>query len=503
MISRPNGRFTFWAVWAVFAFAFLVCRWTLFDTVFYNVDEAEYAVAAQALKQNLLPGLDLLGSTKPPGIVLLYPGLFASAGQSILAIQVAGFVLWLLLLALVMKLAERLIPEIPLWMTALGFFLISNSFGHPREIHALNVELPGTVCAVWALLHLTGRHTSLNFVLAGIALGISLLFRQSFVFFAIPAFVLLSPNSVRKLSRVAIGMAIPWIAILTAYANRGGLAWAFESWVKFPMLYAGDTGLAGFFEAAVAVNTEIFGQAFVPVILATFGLFLAIKFRAKVLLALIIASIAAVASGSRFFEHYYIQAFPVAALLAALAMARFQNSGIVLARLCKTFLALGALMALLHFPFWRYWDQSAPPKGFSAESLDGHGLEIELADFASQQSAPDQSIFVWGYCPQIYFHANRLPGVRDYLCEYISGYSPYSTSPRPYARPDAEQMMVNDLKQNSPAIIFDLSFIENYPYSFANYPLANYPLLANHIKSYYHPAATVGSVPIYVLNAAE
>ena len=46
---RPNGRFTFWSAWIVFSAAFLICRFSLFDPVFYNVDEAEYAVAAQAL----------------------------------------------------------------------------------------------------------------------------------------------------------------------------------------------------------------------------------------------------------------------------------------------------------------------------------------------------------------------------------------------------------------------------------------------------------------------
>lgn len=496
---RPRGRFVFWAVWAVFSTGFLVCRWGLFDPVFYNVDEAEYAVGAQALSQGLLPGLDLIGSTKPPAIVFLYWSVFAVLGESLLVIQVTGIVLWFIALALTMRLGQRLLPDVPVWASALSFFLLANSFGPPRDLHALNVELPGVVFTLASLLLLTRVRLNRTLMVAGTLLGIAVMFRQSLVFFAIPAMILLLPLRTREVVPFAAGVVLPWLVLLIPYMQRDGLGWAYESWVRFPMMYAGDTGIAGFLLAAWYTTIEIIRQAVVPFLLAFAGIYLAFKARNRVILAMLIASALAVSSGSRFFEHYYIQALPVLALLAALSAIELVKRGGWIERGVKASLAVGAIMAILHFPLWRIWDPSAPPKGVSAESLDLGGLEIELAEFAAQQSFPNERIFVWGYCPQIYFHSKRTPAVRDFLCEYVTGYSPFSTSPRPYARPDAMEMMIEDLKKNQPKLIFDLSFVEYYPYSFTRYPLSNYPHLADYIRTNYHPAAQAGPVPIYAL----
>ncbi len=494
---RPHGRFAFWSVWAVFAFGFLLCRWTLFDSVFYNVDEAEYAVAAQALSHHMLPGLDLVGSTKPPGIVFLYKAIFAVAGESILALQIVGFVLWLVLLGFTIKLCERLFPELPAWMSALSFFLLANSFGSPRDLHALNVELPGITLVIAAYLLVMTRQAPRKLILAGILFGCAVMFRQSLAIFLLPMWFLFRPANRREYMRLGLGIAVPWLILLTIYAAHGGLSWAYDSWVRFPMLYAGDTGLFGFFEAARYSTRSVFLQAFVPFTLTAIGIGFAIKWRNIPVLVLTICSAIAVASGSRFFEHYYIQAFPAFALLGAIAIWQLWRASALPSRLTKAFLTIGTVMALLHFPFWRYWDTSAPPRGVSIESIDLRGLELDLAKFAVQQSTPENRIFVWGYCPQVYFHAKRLPAVRDYLCEYATGFSPFSTSPRPFARPDAMQMLLDDLVRNEPAIIFDLSADEYYEYSFSRYPITNFPSLAEYIKTNYRPTALVGSVSVY------
>ncbi len=87
--------------------------------------------------------------------------------------------------------------------------------------------------------------------------------------------------------------------------------------------------------------------------------------RAKFLLLLLAASLLALFSGSRFFGHYWLQLFPVLALLGAgcwLSLARrgryarWALGGVVLC---------GAVMAAMHFPTWRTWDAFAPRPGES------------------------------------------------------------------------------------------------------------------------------------------
>lgn len=496
---RPNGRFTFWSAWIVFSAAFLICRFSLFDPVFYNVDEAEYAVAAQALGHGLYPGVDLLGSTKPPGIVSLYYLIFALFGQSLLALQIVAFALWLLLLYLTLRLVREFFPDVPDWMSGLSFFMIANSFGLPRDLHALNTELPAMVLALSALFVAAKSKHARDFVLCGILVGVASIYRQSELLFALVVPFLPSANTRGARGTFFVSILLPWLAVFAVYAAHGGLAVALDSWFRYPFVYSGDVGIAGFFQAAYLNTSEFVLQAVVPVVLSLIGLFAALGARNKLAVTFLVVSAAAVATGARFFGHYYIQVMPALAILSAVGLRKlFLNNKTRL--LARAAIVGGVVVAFLHFPFWRYWDTSAPPRGVSSASLAGSGLEIELADYAKQNSSPDQSIFVWGYCPQIYFFSNRLPAARDFLCHYVTGYSAGSTSPRENYSAVAEQMLVEDLTASKPKLIFDLTFLVDNPYSFADYPLTNYPALAQFVVANYKPAAQVGSIAIYSLN---
>ena len=67
--------------WLIIIIGMIICRGMYLDNVIYNVDEAEYAVAADVLTSGGLPSVDLLGSTKPPGIAGLYYLLFELFGS--------------------------------------------------------------------------------------------------------------------------------------------------------------------------------------------------------------------------------------------------------------------------------------------------------------------------------------------------------------------------------------------------------------------------------------
>ncbi|MCX6600438.1 MAG: hypothetical protein NT025_02615, partial [bacterium] len=79
--------------WLILVVGMIWCRAAFVEDVFLNIDEAEYAVAADGLGHGWLPGVDLLGSTKPPGIVLLYKLLFLLFGRSIAVVHAAHIVI--------------------------------------------------------------------------------------------------------------------------------------------------------------------------------------------------------------------------------------------------------------------------------------------------------------------------------------------------------------------------------------------------------------------------
>lgn len=496
---RPNGRFAFLIAFFLLSVGFLICRSSLFDPVFYSIDEAEYAVAAQGLKHGLLPGVDLYGSTKPPGIAFLYAGVFGLFGGSLLALQWTGFVFWIVLLYVTMRLAEVLLPGTPVWLAGLGFLLFANSFSLPRDMHALNVELVGTTLSLLALCQVLKRPVMWTLLIAGTLLGFAIMVRQSMVLFALAAFLLQEPRALKRSAILSVGILVPWAALLGYYAVKSDVAFALDSWIRYPFVYSFDTGIVGFFQALWLNMIEFVTAEIVPVAFAAVGLLMAVRSKQTGVLIIFVLSSIAVTLGSRFFGHYFIHLFPALAILSAIGIHALLNASIFVKRTAQVALCVGLLMALMHFPRWRHWDQAAPPRGISAESLDLYGLEIKLAEIAKEQTTPDQTIFVWGYCPQIYFHAERLPGARDFISHYFAGYSPGSTNPRPRSRPDAEELLLADFRTNRPELIFDLSFTESNPYSFLDYPITKYSQITEYVRANYEPAAMIGSVPIYSL----
>ena len=502
--------------WLILVIGMFFTRWEYLDDVIYNIDEAEYAVAADGLDHGWLPGVDLLGSTKPPGISVFYNLLFHTFDRSMTVVHVAHLLVMIAAGFALVELAIALWGLLAAVPVALLYWMVSSSFGLPSETLAFNVESTGMLFAVIALL-LAWKWPEKLWMsgLVGLSLGISTLFRPSFLIFLAPLFSIAFLKHIRKLPyflSVLLGIGLPWLVVIIVYAKAGGLSWAWDSWVRYPMTYSGDLGLLGFLSAMSQNNGEFAQQSFVPLGLAIWGgviLWRERKSTEAIYLWIILpASFIALCAGSRFFGHYFIQVYPVVALFGVPAwMSLSTNQG----KLKKVFIVLagtGIVLALLHFPLFEQLDRGGRP----AESLYSIGAdkdEYEIADFARTNTDSSQTIAVWGYCPQLYYLANRLPGVRDYLCHYITGYSPGSFDPlteraiRPYARSDAEAMFIEDLKARRPKYVFDLVQRRDYIFNFFLYSIRRYPQVTEYLRTNYLPEGEIKGVFIYRLRTPE
>jgi hypothetical protein len=167
----------------------------------------------------------------------------------------------------------------------------------------------------------------------------------------------------------------------------------------------------------------------------------------------------------------------------------------------------GALLSLGHFPFWRVWDHGAPPNGVSPYALGKNQAERMAGKFAQEHTDPDETILVWGYCPQIYYLAHRLPGVRDYIMHYVTGFSPGAflpleeRAPRSSGHPRAQEMFLDDLASRHPQYIFDLSDISSGEFPFVQYPITQYPPIAAYIRTNYAPDTVLSGVLVYRLKS--
>lgn len=500
-----------WAAWLILLAGMVVCRALFLEDVVYNVDEAEYAVAADGIGHGLWPGVDFLGSTKPPGISVLYYLLFNIFGRNLAVLHCAHLVLTIATGVVLIELAVLLWGSVAAMPTALMFWMVSNSFSLPGEILALNVESPGILAALlglWVILRKPRRRTAA--VLSGVLIGIASLFRSSLVVFFAPALVIMLRSALRGRGAVvwlAAGTAFPWLATVVLYGLFSDLPTALDSWFRYPLTYATDLGIGGFFAAMFFNGVEFVMQAAVPVALTVCGAVLLYrqKSRQTAILAgwIALASVVALASGSRFFGHYFIQIYPVMGLLGAYAWLRLVQESVRARRVLVAALIIGSVIAMVRFPFWRYWDREAPPRDQSEYNLTALQSEKSIAEFAAVNTEADETILVWGYCPQIYYYAQRLPAVRDYLCHYITGYSPGSFDPyieravREHGHPQAELMFLDDVRRNQPKYIFDLVEILDYQFTFYNYSLNLYPQLAGYLKENYLPEGQIDGARIY------
>ncbi|MBU1921036.1 glycosyltransferase family 39 protein, partial [bacterium] len=456
------------------------------------------------LKQGGLPGVDLLGSTKPPGIAALYLLLFEVFGRSLAVIHIASLAFMILMGWIVVEIGGRLWGDKAFVPASLLFLMASNSFSLPSEMIALNVEIPGMVLAAAGLLLCLRAKAGLTWALGGLLLGLAILVRQSFIMFLLPMVVLIryhAENRIQSAINMCIGILIPWIITLAVYTAHDGLGWAFDSWVRYPLVYASDVGVAGFFTALILNMWEYVQQSFIPLALAATGKLVALKSepRSKTvfLLSLALASFLALASGSRFFGHYFVQIIPVISLFgipAWLWLEAKQKWGV---RVLYGVTAVGLLIALTHFPTWKYWDSAAPRNGIPEVSLTRSRLEYRIADYIKANTDPLDRIAVWGYCPQIYYYAERLPAVRDYMCHYITGFSAGSFNPFDSKPPrvdgylEAEALFVNDLHETKPDFFVDLSQTLRYTYTFLHLPLSDYPSVNEFVMKHYEVATAI------------
>ncbi|MBU0508225.1 glycosyltransferase family 39 protein [bacterium] len=497
--------------WLIIILGMLACRAGFLEDVIYNIDEAEYAVAADALDHGWLPGVDLLGSTKPPGIAVLFNLLFHIFGRSMAVIHVAHVILMIGAGILLVELAIALWSATAAVPAALLFWMVLNSFNLPHEIIALNVESPGILLILGAFLLVWAPSRSRwRILLGGILAGAAILFRQSLGAFLLPLIFLVGKDSNRPLRGIVVllaGVCLPWLPVFVVYAQAGALAWTWDSWVRYPITYSSDTGILGFLDALYLNLTDFATQATIPLAAAIGGgivVWRSPKDRGRSFLFwMTLASVLALFSGSRFFGHYWIQIYPVLALLGVPAWFTLWRGTRIYRLLLVGAIAIGGLVATLHFPTWRLWDHYAPPRGVAFFHLGKESLEIKTAEFVRANTEPDETIVVWGYCPQIYYHADRLPGVRDYLCQYITGYSPGSfdpfsqRAPRSCGHIRAEEMFVEDLERRRPKYVFDLVQVYDYTFPFIKYSIRSYPMLADYMRRRYLPEGRIGDVLVY------
>ena len=490
-------------------------------------DEAIYATTADALGSGDLLYRDVVDH-KPPLIYHVYQAAFAALGRYNTHGAHAMVILSVLLTAgflFAIKWREGSAGSPWASLAAAGLFLVFSTTWHDYDALAANCELfllaPQTIAA-WLLLRdlhspSRGARGWVTHLAVGALIGTSALFKyQGLAFLGASIGILgwwsiLGRASWSRAAAMALchaaGALVPPAIYLLWCAAAGNAADAVY-WFRFNFSYVG-AGLAGL--AAIARGLRrtalIGGAALVPY---TLGLSAALAVAAGMVrvirrrphdvpspsavlgLLWLATSAVAVATGGRFFGHYFHLILAPLCLLAAPAFCRFWSKGWSYRAPLMVLCALPALfffmLSTIGRPLAVALDESEPPYD-------------EVAARIAAITAPDDRIFVWGNSPQLYVLARRPMGARFSFCNYMTGESPGTPTETGQWNADANQlpaawdMLFADLERRRPALFVDAAAAGWDGYD--KFPLARYPRLRAYVDRNYRPVEVRAGVALY------
>jgi len=125
-----------------------------------------------------------------------------------------------------------------------------------------------------------------------------------------------------------------------------------------------------------------------------------------------------------------------------------------------------------------------------------------IGEYIQSNSSSEDTIFIWGFAPQIYYLANRRPASRFLHCGYYTGATAFDSDLEkgPDATghrivPNSQAMLLQDLKENKPQFIIDST--PSGSLGFTLFGINQYPLIYSHLETYYKFSIDVSGVHIY------
>jgi 4-amino-4-deoxy-L-arabinose transferase-like glycosyltransferase len=503
-----------------------------------DVDESVSALIAASWLDGGVPYRDAIDQ-RGPVTYLIYAAVFAVAGvYDMVAVHWALLLLILGTCFLLFRFARTLEPGVS--GVSLGYlaaaFLAVFSFTYRRsQMLAFHTEWPLMLAAAAGMFLLVrglteGRDRWL--LLAGLAFGAGFLSKQPGIFDGAAAggFLLLhqafdrrlfTAQTVRRAALLAggfvaaVGVAVLYFLLHGALADFYLYFWSYnvEHYTRVVTLGERLANLDPFSHSRHYLTANPLLLIAVPVQLVTVAVRLfarwgsgrraapeAVDGRLLVVLWFLCAYLGASYSG-RNFGHYFIQILVPASLLAAWtvrdgwrALAPDRDAWRRLGDLAGV--GRGALVAavlvLLALPVYRFRGDLAWLA--AAEDPRRDRVREGILRAIEETTGPEDTIFVWGYYPELYVLSDRRPASRYSNTNYLTGMLPWENhqpgvDTSEHVVPDAWEILMRELEASRPGVVIDTAPGDHRYY--AKYPISDYPLLQRFLERSYRPVATV------------
>ncbi|MCB1036031.1 MAG: glycosyltransferase family 39 protein, partial [Acidobacteria bacterium] len=519
---------------AFFAGLFVVLcllRMPVPDRPIRDVDESVSAIIATTWLEGGVPYRDAIDQRGPVTYALYALTFLMSAPNDMTAVHWALLVLILVAAGAVFGLGRELIPG-PRGGTlafAAAALLALGTFTYRRsQMLAFHTEWPGMLASAVGMLFLwqaLGREKAprRNLLLAGICFGLAFLSKQPAVFDggAAGAFLLLQAAVRRRLfaketllrAGLLAGGFFATVLTAVAYFAAHGALWDFyfyywkynvEHYTAVVPMSERLEGLNPFAHRRhyLTANPLLFAGAIAS---ATAGLAAFFRRRQRtqeiwgrllLVLWLFFAYFGASYSG-RNFGHYFIQIIPPLCLLTAWLLvdlwqwqrpdAWFSQGRFAFRAALSVLVVLGLFYSLHRF------HRDMAVFGITTPARVRVPQEA-LVQHLRSTTAEDDTLFVWGYNPEIYALTPRRAGTRYSNTNYLTGMLPWENhgegvDTSEHIVPGAWDILLDELEASRPAVIVD-TVPGNHRY-YRKYPIEAFPRLDDYLRRHYRRSARV------------
>ena len=466
----------------------------------YNSDEGYYGIIAN----DTVDGGTFYRTavdTKPPGIYYVYVAVFKLAGKNnLLAVHILAILVVAATALVVRRIGARVGDDWSGAWSGIGYAIFMHAY-RPGDTLTVNTEIFASLfLALSVLAFLQGERKARWgwMFLSGALVGVATLFRQPSVvtlgaMLAYLVYLWLIPRcqSLGRVLAAGSGLIVGFIAVIAAlawyYAWLGNLhdaylwAWAFA--VRY---VEAETTVLYVLKRLVTVHLAVmlawillwyFGIRQVIETLRFLRRNTAVPNQDVLLIFWLVLSYLGIFIGWRFPGHYHLAVLPALSILAGQAFSRFV-----------------AEQRRFPQPHWR-WIRAGiigaaalPAIGFlvgafvvRTETLNF----LPIVQHIVKETTPNDRIFVWGSCPQLYSFSGRRMATRFVSCTHLVG--AYASRPREETDkgksliPGTWEMFQADWEAHPPALIIDMSTVDHF---WAAHPMTRYPALRGFLDQY-------------------
>jgi len=459
-----------------------------------NIDESDYLVYGAGILKGLLPYRDLV-EIKPP---LGYFTYALAGGLSIWPIRVLG-VIWVLCTALLLRAAARRWTGseeagwAAAWLSILAGLV---------EVPAFGGEVMMNLPIAASIYFFARSRRPGGLLLCGICVGLATLYRHHAVIAAV-AFgtaLLVRPaegwsGALGRVAALAAGVIAPWLAVAAGYAALGQLP-AFLEWtIARNIGYASAANAGSALGRGAAEIALCLAAACVPWVLAARE---SLRPRAdavwRALSLMLWLTWLPVAAGGRFYEHYFLQFVPPLAMLAAPPAAALVARWREIAPRMRAAALAGIAVPLA------LWLAFSWGRGIAGAYPGQEPRTRALAQWLRSNTAPTDTLFVWGHYSPIYTLSGRFPGTRylntsPHMGNFDPAHLPASFDPAQHRAQRDIEATLEDLDKRRPSWFVDTSPAGIHLWD--RIPLWAFPELARYRDEHYVEVARPGGAPVY------